>query len=280
MGREFYECNQSCTGLPIANGLTYPLSSPCPRWQARIKGCPRALVPKFYGFDLPTGGVSQYSLTMKSKRQAETRGTARGKSANRARTHYKKSKSRNKPIDREILIERKLPDHMVPQAKAIVLEQICDHGHVTRACVAAGVGRRTFYGWLHEPDGVFKKEYIEARRVWRASMIGDVEGAFSERAQYRDTLAGIFLLKHNTKRYREVSRLELTGKDGGPIVTADARDKLIERLDKLLDRSGSKPQIAAGSVEVHSIESSPAVGVRRVSSGSPGSRKARGVSYG
>lgn len=211
----------------------------------------------------------------------------RSKSAKRKLARDKKRKSYNpnhpsrRPINRKLLIDTHLSDEQIPTAKALVLEQICEHGSPTTACIHAGVGRRTFYEWLHESDGTFRKAYVEARKVWRASAIADTESAFALRAQWKDTLAGIFLLKHNTKRYREVNRLQLSGPDGGPILTADVKELLVQRLAKLVERAEVKPKLIAGSVEVHAIESSPAVGVRKAgSAGSAGSRKGRGVSYG
>ena len=148
----------------------------------------------------------------------------------------------------------------IPAAKALVLEQIMEHGGPTEACVNAGVGRATFYDWLSEPE--FRKAYNQARGVWRASMVGDVERSFGERAQLRDTLAGIFLLKHNTKRYREVNRVELSGRDGGPILTLDAKVELIRRLVKMTERQDQRPVLKTGS----------GVEVREVGAGSKGSR--------
>lgn len=186
-------------------------------------------------------------------------------SADRERVHHKKenhksahhksaprrrapAKNRHRRHDRRVFVNVRLRPKDIPAAQALVLEQIMEHGGPTEACVQAGVGRATFYDWLQEPE--FRKAYNNARKIWRASVIGDVERSFVERSQVRDTLAGIFLLKHNTKRYREVSRVELSGRDGGPIVTLEAKEELIRRLEKL---AGSvKPDVKAvvGGVEV------------------------------
>lgn len=96
------------------------------------------------------------------------------------------------------------------------------------------------------------------------------------RAQVRDTLAGIVLLKNNTKRYREVSRVELSGRDGGPILTLDAKEELIRRLEKL---AGSvKPQVKqiVGGVEVGEVRRGP-LGVVRAGSDEDTPRRVRRV---
>lgn len=202
--------------------------------------------------------------------------------AQTANARAKRRADRHKPIPYALkVIDRNLLDRDIPAAKALVLDQICEHGSPTQACLAAGVGRRTFYGWLNESDDTFKRQYIEARRVWRASAIGDVESAFSLRAQYKDTLAGIFLLKHNTKRYREVNRVQLSGPDGGPIVTIDAKEALIDRLEKLIAKAQEKPALAVGDgVSVHEHAGSRGLKVLKGSREGPKVRKARGVSYG
>ena len=201
-------------------------------------------------------GRESYSVAMPAqtkRRSNSSRPIAHPRSAKKKKLQTQaardaRNSSRNQKLPFALLVpETVLTPEMTPAAKVMVLEQICDHGSPTRACLAAGVGRRTFYGWLHEEDKVFAKEYARARGIWRASTIGDIEASFGSRAQFRDTLAGIFVLKHNTKRYREVSRVQLSGPDGGPIVTIDAKEELVKRLEQLLTRAASKPAIAAGS---------------------------------
>lgn len=170
-------------------------------------------------------------------------------SANRKRERDKKkyhklaprrsAKHRNRDYDPRVLVNVRLRPKDIPFAQGLVLEQIMEHGGVTEACVNAGVGRATFYDWIQEPN--FRKAYNRARATWRASVMPDVERAFVDRSQVRDTLAGIFLLKHNTKRYREVQRLELTGKDGGPMLTLDVKEELVRRLEKLA--GSAKPEV-------------------------------------
>jgi hypothetical protein len=197
------------------------------------------------------------------------------------RNGYKRTRSGHRPVDQRLLIDSNLSPSEIPTAKALVLEQICEHGSPTVACIHAGVGRRTFYQWLHENDGAFRKAYGEARRIWRASAIADIESAFSVKAQFKDTLAGIFLLKHNTKRYREVSRVQLSGPDGGPIMTLDAKEELIRRIEKIAERMESKPIIAAGGSEVRELPAgSQGLSVVKSEPSGPRVRKARGVRYG
>jgi len=164
----------------------------------------------------------------------------------------------------------------IPAAKAMVLDGLMEHGSPSRACADAGVGRRTYYDWLYEGNKEFGKQVGKARAIWRQSCIPDVEASFMARAQVRDTLAGIVLLKNNTKRYREVSRVELSGRDGGPILTLDAKEELIRRLEKL---AGSvKPQVKqiVGGVEVGEVRRGP-LGVVRAGSDEDTPRRVRRV---
>jgi hypothetical protein len=176
-------------------------------------------------------------------------------------------------LDKRLLAasEVQLRPKDVPIAQAIFLEQIERHGSPSKACITAGVGRRTFYDWLHEPDKTFWKAYGLARRVWRMSVIDDVESSFGERAQVRDTLAGIVLLKNNRKRYREVQRVEMSGPDGGPIVTLEAKEELIKRLERMQERLEQRAQ-TVGGVEVQSLPAG--------SSGSTGSAGSKGPQLG
>jgi hypothetical protein len=191
------------------------------------------------------------------------------------RTRPRKKKislrERARRVDKRLLLgsEVILKPEDIPTVKAIFLEQIEQHGSPTGAAIHAGVGRRTFYGWLREDE--FRKRYHEARRVWRASTIDDVEAAFGSRAQVRDTLAGIVLLKNNRKRYREVQRVEMSGPDGGPIVTLEAKEELIKRLERMQERLEQRAQ-TVGGVAVNSLPAG--------SSGSSGSAGSKGPQLG
>jgi hypothetical protein len=85
--------------------------------------------------------------------------------------------------------------------------------------------------------------------------------------QPRGDLAGIFITKHNRKRYLEVQRVELTGRDGAPVTYLDAKEELLRRIAAVEQRgaipveavAGShRPQLLGGSdaekVQIHKVD--------------------------
>ncbi len=63
---------------------------------------------------------------------------------------------------------------------------------------------------------------------------GDVIRKIAEEVQVApETTAGIFWLKNrNPRKWRDKQDMELTGKDGGPIMTAEARRERIKELEE------------------------------------------------
>jgi len=109
-----------------------------------------------------------------------------------------------------------------------VLAECCQVG---KACAAVGIGRTTAYRWREE-DLDFADAWDAAMKIGvsaledeahRRAFDGVDEPVFYQGGQvdtvrkYSDTLA-IFLLKaHNPTKYRENTRMELTGAEGGPV---------------------------------------------------------------
>ena len=107
--------------------------------------------------------------------------------------------------------------------------------NVTRACEAAGLGRRTAYQW-RDADPEFAARWENARRIgaealedecMRRATEGVEEPVFFQGVEcgtvrkYSDTLA-IFLLKGAMpEKYREKASMELTGASGGPVQISD-----------------------------------------------------------
>lgn len=122
-----------------------------------------------------------------------------------------------------------------PEKEAGFLAALADTGNVTLSARAINTGRRTVYEW-READDVFAKAWDRAVKI---AVIG-LEDEARVRAEdgvdepvfhggkqcgtvrrYSDTLL-IFLLKaHNPEKYRENSRMELTGAGGGPVQVND-----------------------------------------------------------
>lgn len=106
-------------------------------------------------------------------------------------------------------------------------------GSVTRACEAIDVARLTAYRW-READAEFAKAWDDAKRAGLDALEDEAlrrayegydkpivhQGVITDTVrEYSDTLA-IFLLKGGKpEKYRDNARVELTGKDGGPVKT-------------------------------------------------------------
>ena len=108
------------------------------------------------------------------------------------------------------------------------------------ACRFSGYGRIALNDLL-KSDTDFRK------MMWAAKQEGldELETAMQLRGSLpRGDLAGIFILKHNRERYREVQRVELTGRDGAPVAYVDAKEELLRRVQQALTR---------GAVEVKAV---------------------------
>ena len=131
------------------------------------------------------------------------------------------------------------------------LRALAQKGTVTAAAKAAAISRQHVYKW-RESDPVFAKAWDEAldeavdhmeAEARRRAVDGVLKPVYQggQRVgtirEYSDTLL-IFLLKGaKPEKYRERSSHELTGKDGGPIEVADARERLASRIASIATRS-------------------------------------------
>lgn len=121
-----------------------------------------------------------------------------------------------------------------PEKEIAFLAALAATCNVTRACEAVGIARTTAYEWREDED--FAERWEKAKRIGaealedecvRRAMEGTDEPVFHLGAEcgtirkYSDTLA-IFLLKGAMPdKYRENSRMELTGAAGGPVEFTD-----------------------------------------------------------
>lgn len=129
-----------------------------------------------------------------------------------------------------------------PEKEIAFLAALAATCNVTKACEAAGVGRMTVYEW-RQADDEFASRWEESLRIGaealedeakRRAFEGVDEPVFFQGVatdtvrKYSDTLA-IFLLKGALpEKYRENSRMELTGANGGPVQFSES-----ERAAKL-----------------------------------------------
>ena len=126
--------------------------------------------------------------------------------------------------------------------QARFLDAFRQGANVWAACKQVGVSRQTVYGW-RDTDPAFRAAWDDAENdavdtlevsAWQRARNGvkREKGVYYEgkliatdvTTEYSDTLL-IFLLKaHRPAKYRETTRHELTGADGGPVqvITAEA----------------------------------------------------------
>lgn len=147
---------------------------------------------------------------------------------------------------------------LTPEVREQFLDALREIPNVVRAARKVGVSRRYMYD-VYEAEPDFAKrwddaiaegvESIEAemhRRAYEGYPGRPVvsNGAIlSEVVEYSDTLA-IFLAKaHAPEKYREASKLELTGRDGGPVQIDDstAAAKLAALMNLAQTRKENEP---------------------------------------
>lgn len=125
---------------------------------------------------------------------------------------------------------------LTPEKLTAFCAALAETCNVGRACNAVGISRQTAYNW-REDDAEFAQAWARAVKAGllaledeahRRAFEGVDEPVFHKGDQcgsvrkYSDTLA-IFLLKaHDPDKYRESSRMELTGANGGPVQISDA----------------------------------------------------------
>lgn len=100
-----------------------------------------------------------------------------------------------------------------PEKAQKIIDALTLHPSKSRACRAARISRAAFYDWCAN-DPEFKARVDLAQETG----IDAIEDSLFNDAVNHDTTAAIFTLKSwRPSRYRETTRQELTGPDGGPI---------------------------------------------------------------
>lgn len=138
----------------------------------------------------------------------------------------------------------------LPEALDKAVHAMAEWGVLVEASRASGIGRSRLYKYMRA-DAVFKARMIDARKNNNER----IEREMRARGMLpKGELAAIFVMKHNIPRYREIQRVELTGKNGGPVAYADAKQELLRRLESIALKGqavdavvvGEKPRLIRG----------------------------------
>ena len=136
-----------------------------------------------------------------------------------------------------------VPEKELEAAKSRAVEAMTEWGVLVESSRASGLGRDVLYRMMRA-DEVFRLRM----RVAKRNCMERIEREMIRRGQLKGgDLAGIFVTKHNIPKYREIQRVELTGKGGGPVGYVDVKGELLKRLESLATkRQASDTPIAVG----------------------------------
>lgn len=125
---------------------------------------------------------------------------------------------------------------LTPEKLSAFCAALAETGQVSKACAAVDISRQTAYGWREDlPE--FAEAWDRALKISttvledeavRRGHDGWDEPVWHQGVQcgtvrkYSDTML-IFTLKARDPKYRDNSRLELTGADGGPVQVDDTQ---------------------------------------------------------
>lgn len=127
-------------------------------------------------------------------------------------------------------------------AQALAIDAMAEWGVLVEASRASGIGRDMLYRMM-KADELFKKRMMHAKR----NCMERIEREMIRRGQLKGgDLAGIYVTKNNLPRYREIQRVELTGKGGGPVGYVDVKAELLKKLESIALKSRQGEAVAVG----------------------------------
>lgn len=134
------------------------------------------------------------------------------------------------------------PPKLTPERQEKLISFIRDGNYLHIACAAAGISYKTYKVWMRrgidEPEsiyGAFRAEALTARRDCEIDLVKLWRIHAKE-----DWRAGADLLaRRYPKRWARRDRMELTGKNGGPIRFSNLSDEaLAQQLSQLESEAG------------------------------------------
>lgn len=139
-----------------------------------------------------------------------------------------------------------------------IIEQVEEHGNVKQACAAQNVPHPSFYRWIDSAP-VLSDRLARARIVGTSGLVDDALSTATDptlepqhvgRARLAWDATKWYASKQDPDRFGDKTRTELTGKDGGAIVTESTqRDPIVSELAALL-RQAKRPsgQVIEGQI--------------------------------
>lgn len=178
------------------------------------------------------------------------------KSGNRTHAHLQKDDSILRTIEKIIAVvplpdddwkqipfaDADVPSGELQSAKDAAVMAMQQWGVLVEASRESGIGRDRLKHYLRTDD-LFKQRM----RAAKVNNDEKIERELRRRGQIKGgELAGIYITKHNIKKYREIQRLELTGRGGGPVAYTEAKAELLKRLESLALKSQATDAIVVG----------------------------------
>jgi len=103
-------------------------------------------------------------------------------------------------------------------------------GTITDKCKIAGVDRKSYYNWIKKPEFVAYVNYLVEKHT--DAFLSRAWSALCRKAESGDT-AALKLFFEMKNQYR--NRVEVTGRNGGPLVEAGTFDLTAEEKRQLLE---------------------------------------------
>jgi len=137
------------------------------------------------------------------------------------------------------------PPKLTPEVQQKIVETLTLGNYRSTAARAAGVSYSAFQEWMRKGEKARKgahRDFFNAVRAIETQTEVIVVGDLLLKAKKDPKLAKWWLAHRHPKRWGDnrPQKVELTGKDGGPLKIEDARSALIERLDRLAASKAKK----------------------------------------
>jgi len=152
-----------------------------------------------------------------------------------------------------------VPDAALEEAKHKAIEAMGEWGVLSESSRRSGLGRYTLTKMLRD-DPLFRLRMSAAKK----NCIERLEREMIRRGQLKGgELAAIYVTKHNIKKYREIQRVELTGRNGAPVAYVDAKAELLKRLEEIVRKQkpeaeaivvGEKPKLIKGGSDEGQVQ--------------------------